>query len=113
MFMFRCIKGKDGKPQELLIDEEDVVPNKRKKPSRKQRTGKKGRAEEDLNDVDQSEGDARAPAPKTAPTNKGKGNMKSRPQRGGEEKPAVPLPMKKHIWRTIAPCEEAVPLWPL
>ena len=85
VFKFRCIKGKDGKPQEVPIDEEDVLPNKRKKPNRKQRTGKKGRAEQDPKDVDQSEEDARAPARKTAPTKKGKGNMKSGPQRGGEE----------------------------
>ena len=83
MFKFHCIKGKDGKPQEVPI--EDVVPNKRKKPSRKQRTGKKGKAEEDPDDVNQSEEDAQAPAPKKTPTNKGKGKTKSRPQRGEEE----------------------------
>ena len=82
MFKFCCIKGKDGKSQEVPIDEEDVVP---KKPNRKQGTGKKESVEEDLDDVNQSEEDARALAPKKAPTNKKKGMTKSGPQRGEEE----------------------------
>jgi hypothetical protein len=67
-FKFRCIKGKNGKPKEVVTEEQLVEVRKKKKPGRKQgRAGKgKERQEDTPSDGHSSESEVPEPAPKKA-----------------------------------------------
>jgi hypothetical protein len=66
VFKFRCIKGKDGQPEEVAMDEEAVKGRKKKKTGRKQGPKGKGkeRREDTPSDVDHSHEEAQKPTGK-------------------------------------------------